>query len=86
MFFRRKLRQRVAELEATVAELRSGRESLLVCTFCGKLRKNVKHMISGHGAFICNECVEMCVEILAEEAGDSRRPLTLRGHEKGEPG
>jgi len=39
------------------------------CSFCGKSRSVVKRLISGPMVFICNECVDQCVEIMAEEAG-----------------
>ena len=38
------------------------------CSFCGKRQDQVERIIAGHGAsFICNECVELCTSILAEE-------------------
>ncbi len=36
------------------------------CSFCGKSAAQVMRLISGAGVFICNECVELCQEILAE--------------------
>jgi len=38
------------------------------CSFCGKPRSGVKRLISGPSVFICNECVDQCVEITVEEA------------------
>ena len=38
---------------------------LLRCSFCGKPQKQVKALIAGPGVYICNECVGLCVEILA---------------------
>ncbi len=40
----------------------------LKCTFCGKQQDQVKRLIAGPGVFICNECVELCKEIIEEEA------------------
>ena len=40
---------------------------LLRCSFCGKSQKQVKKLIAGPGAYICDECVELCSEILEEE-------------------
>ena len=37
------------------------------CSFCGKTQKQVAKLIAGPGVFICNECVDLCVEILDEE-------------------
>jgi ATP-dependent Clp protease ATP-binding subunit ClpX len=46
--------------------------SLLTCTFCGKSQKQVKKLIAGPGRLcICDECVELCNELIAEEPGES---------------
>lgn len=37
------------------------------CSFCGKTEDRVNRIIEGPGAFICNECIELCVEILNED-------------------
>lgn len=42
-------------------------ETLLRCSFCGKSQKEVKKLIAGPNAFICDECVELCNEIIAED-------------------
>ena len=48
-----------------------------LCSFCGKARKEVKHLISGPKVFICDECVVLCVEIIREsEAQDGRQHAT----------
>ena len=39
----------------------------LRCSFCGKPQSQVKRLISGSGVYICNECIELCQEILAAE-------------------
>ena len=39
----------------------------LRCSFCGKSKDSVKKFISGPSVYICNECVLLCNEILAEE-------------------
>lgn len=36
------------------------------CSFCAKKRSAVSKIIAGHGGYICNECVEVCLQILAE--------------------
>lgn len=38
----------------------------LFCSFCGKSQHEVKHLIAGPMVFICDECIEKCVEILRE--------------------
>jgi ATP-dependent Clp protease ATP-binding subunit ClpX len=41
--------------------------SNLVCSFCGKSQDKVKKLIAGHTVYICNECIELCNEIITEE-------------------
>jgi ATP-dependent Clp protease ATP-binding subunit ClpX len=48
----------------------------LECSFCGKSHKQVEQLIAGPGIYICNECVGICNEILAE--GPPRRPADCR--------
>ena len=40
---------------------------LLKCSFCGKTQRHVKKLIAGPGVYICDECIELCNEIIAEE-------------------
>jgi|TARA_B110000971_G_C20035144_1_gene513771 ATP-dependent Clp protease ATP-binding subunit ClpX len=44
------------------------KEKSLVCTFCGKNQAEVKKLIAGPSIFICDECVNLCNDIIAEEA------------------
>ena len=37
------------------------------CAFCGRTQDQVDKLIAGNGAYICDECVELCAEILEEE-------------------
>lgn len=41
----------------------------LYCSFCGKPNDEVEHLIAGPQVFICNECVELCVEIIERPKG-----------------
>ena len=41
----------------------------LKCSFCGKPQEQVRKMVAGPGVYICNECVELCSEIVVEELG-----------------
>lgn len=43
------------------------------CSFCSKGQRQVRKLIAGTGVYICNECVDLCSDILAEELGE--RPL-----------
>ena len=46
----------------------------LACSFCGKSQKEVKKLIAGPTVYICDECIELCNDIIAEEASrDSER-------------
>ena len=42
---------------------------LLKCNFCGKSQKQVIKLIAGPSVYICNECIELCNEIIEEELG-----------------
>ncbi len=50
-----------------MAKLGEGGE-LLKCSFCGKSQKQVVRLIAGPGVYICNECIELCNEIMEEES------------------
>jgi ATP-dependent Clp protease ATP-binding subunit ClpX len=43
---------------------------LLKCSFCGKSQKQVKKLIAGPGVYICDECIELCNEIIEEELNE----------------
>ena len=52
---------------------------LFKCSFCGKSQKQVQQLIAGPGVYICDECVELCNEIIEErmaESGDRGRRAT----------
>ena len=43
-------------------------EEVVRCSFCGKVQAQVRKLIAGpNGAYICDECVEICTEIIEEE-------------------
>ncbi|MBM7854548.1 ATP-dependent Clp protease ATP-binding subunit ClpX [Desulfohalotomaculum tongense] len=42
----------------------------LKCSFCGKLQDQVKKLVAGPGVYICDECIELCNEIIEEELND----------------
>ena len=44
---------------------------LLYCSFCGKSQHEVRKLIAGPSVFICDECVELCNDIIREEMQDS---------------
>jgi len=46
---------------------RAADPSVLACSFCSKSQHDVKKLIAGPAVFICDECIQVCVEILAKE-------------------
>jgi len=56
-----------------MTEKKSGSEKLLYCSFCGKSQHEVKKLIAGPSVFICDECIELCNDIVRDElsAADS---------------
>ena len=51
-------------------------DSHLKCSFCGKSQEQVRKLIAGPGVYICDECVELCNEILDEELMDEGSPVS----------
>ena len=54
------------EREETMARPTDSNEQLL-CSFCGKSQRQVKKLIAGPGVYICDECIDLCNEIIDEE-------------------
>src|SRR5437667_1949776 len=50
---------------------RLGESDLLKCSFCGKSQKQVKKLIAGPGVYICDECIDLCNEIIEEELSET---------------
>ncbi|MDR2454662.1 MAG: AAA family ATPase, partial [Bifidobacteriaceae bacterium] len=50
-----------------MAGIGDGVADLLKCSFCGKSQKHVRKLIAGPSVYICDECIELCNEIIAEE-------------------
>ena len=55
-------------------------KNILYCSFCGKSQHEVRKLIAGPTVFICDECVELCMDIIKEENKD-----TLVKHQDGLP-
>ena len=56
---------------------KSGGNSVLYCSFCGKSQHEVKKLIAGPSVFVCDECVDLCNDIIREEAKEvSPEPST----------
>ena len=56
-----------------------GENELLRCSFCNKSQRDVKKLIAGPTVYICDECVDICLDIIAEdkilESSELRVPL-----------
>ncbi len=50
---------------------------MLKCSFCQKSQRQVKKLITGSGVYICNECIELCNEIIEEEFGGEESEFSL---------
>ncbi|AWE42731.1 ATP-dependent Clp protease ATP-binding subunit ClpX [Actinobaculum sp. 313] len=50
---------------------------MLKCSFCQKSQRQVKKLITGSGVYICNECIELCNEIIEEELGQEESAFSL---------
>lgn len=48
------------------------------CSFCGKSQKQVRKLIAGPGVYICNECIDLCVDIVAEELQQTNETMIHR--------
>jgi ATP-dependent Clp protease ATP-binding subunit ClpX len=60
-----------ARLEGHVVARLGDGSDLLKCSFCGKSQKQVKKLIAGPGVYICDECIDLCNEIIEEELADA---------------
>jgi len=54
---------------------KSGHSDQLTCSFCGKAQEEVKKLIAGPAVYICDECIELCKDIIAEEAHLEETPM-----------
>src|SRR5438552_5427259 len=63
-------RHRGTAKEVQVPRIGDGGD-LLKCSFCGKSQKQVKKLIAGPGVYICDECIDLCNEIIEEELSES---------------
>jgi len=54
---------------------KNGSGDQLTCSFCGKAQEEVKKLIAGPAVYICDECIELCKDIIAEEAQLEEVPL-----------
>jgi ATP-dependent Clp protease ATP-binding subunit ClpX len=62
----------VRNLVQGILERRSGPSDQPRCSFCGRIESRVERLIAGPGVYICDECVELCNEILEQERSQGR--------------
>jgi hypothetical protein len=63
-------REAVPEAEAIQAQKR-----VYCCSFCGKAQTEVKTLVAGPGVFICDECVQLCQQIIARKTATQTREV-----------
>ena len=51
--------------------MNTNNKNILYCSFCGKSQHEVRKLIAGPTVFICDECVELCMDIIKEESKDT---------------
>ena len=51
-----------------MADKKGSGEKLLYCSFCGKSQHEVKKLIAGPSVFICDECIDLCNDIIRDES------------------
>ena len=47
-------------------------KNILYCSFCGKSQHEVRKLIAGPTVFICDECVELCMDIIKEDINNNK--------------
>lgn len=51
----------------------SDNNEVLYCSFCGKSQAEVKKLVAGRGVYICDECIEVCINIVADEMAEANK-------------
>ena len=60
----------------------SGSGKLLYCSFCGKSQHEVRKLIAGPSVYICDECVDLCNDIIREEIKDVLPKKNLKRYQR----
>ncbi|HQT26308.1 MAG TPA: ClpX C4-type zinc finger protein, partial [Burkholderiales bacterium] len=55
---------------------KNGGEKMLYCSFCGKSQQEVRKLIAGPSVFVCDECIELCNDIIREETQEQASKLS----------
>ncbi|MCQ9379261.1 ATP-dependent Clp protease ATP-binding subunit ClpX [Methyloversatilis sp. XJ19-49] len=61
-----------------MTDKKSGSEKLLYCSFCGKSQHEVKKLIAGPSVFICDECIDLCNDIIRDEISSEQSGKAAR--------
>lgn len=56
-------------------------DKVLHCSFCGKSQNEVKKLIAGRGVYICDECIDVCINIVSQEVKEERKAEENAVHE-----
>ena len=62
-----------------MSDKKSASEKLLYCSFCGKSQHEVKKLIAGPSVFICDECIDLCNDIIRDETSAEPAGASARG-------
>jgi len=62
-----------------MSDKKGSSEKLLYCSFCGKSQHEVRKLIAGPSVFICDECIELCNDIIRDEAGTEGSSTSQKG-------
>lgn len=62
-----------------MSDKKGSAEKLLYCSFCGKSQHEVRKLIAGPSVFICDECIELCNDIIRDEIGAATEAEGVRG-------
>ncbi len=62
-----------------MTDKKAGGDKLLYCSFCGKSQHEVRKLIAGPSVFICDECIELCNDIIRDEIVGAADPENLKG-------
>jgi ATP-dependent Clp protease ATP-binding subunit ClpX len=61
-----------------MSEKKGSSEKLLYCSFCGKSQHEVRKLIAGPSVFICDECIELCNDIIRDETSTEQGPAAVK--------
>ena len=56
-------------------------DNVLHCSFCGKSQNEVKKLIAGRGVYICDECIDVCINIVSQEIKEEKKKDTVTSPE-----